>query len=164
MGTQTTTANGGFMFSINFIRAKIALILVMIVWGSLIAKDLLRMVFAFFYDKNNKDVQMLRNTLLTQDYYSNVILGGQHHTYISGLLGHFKLTGSRSGTICANIVDWLFEKLTGEVNHCINAMDENDVYNFSARRALAGFVLYISSLAMSYYAVTFILLTFINWG
>lgn len=128
------------------LKAKFALTLITLVWGSLILKDLLRMVFCFVYDKFNPKHQLIRNTLLTQDYYTMVILGGHHLTYISGMLGFFKLDGSRTGTICADFVDWLFLKFTGEPNHCISAMNNDDIYEFSAKRALAGVTLYFASL------------------
>jgi hypothetical protein len=148
----------------NWLKAKLALIIIAIVWASLIIACLPLMLVALIYDKKRKNIDWLYSLFLAQDYLTSSILGNHHNTTISSLLGQLKTEQSKTGTIVANIVDWLFKIARNERDHCINAMKPDDVYYFSARRALAGFVLYLTGLTLVYY--TFVFFTFINtlWG
>lgn len=135
------------MFMNNF-KAKFFLLLVGLNWGSLIIIMLPFLILCYFYDRVREGIQWLYSTLLAQDHVANVIMGGHYLTTISSMLGHLRATGSATGTIAANIVDWGFNVATGEVNHCTNAMQDDDVYKFSARRAIAGTVVYQYSLCL----------------
>jgi len=64
------------------------------------------------------------------------------------------LTGSRGGTYAANTVDWFWLKIFKEENHCIGAMKPDDVYDFSARRAIAGTFVFWLNLYLIYLGVT----------
>ena len=114
-------------------------------WGSLIVIMSAPMLTAYIYDKLVK-AKWLYSHFLAQDHLVNVIFGGHFLTTVSALLGHLKLRGSRGGTYMANFVDWCFNRLDGQVNHCVNAIEDGDIFDFSARRALLGVTCYWLSL------------------
>jgi len=136
-------------------KARFFLIITAINWGAFILLSLPFMLFALIYDLvTTPRNSWLKCVVLLQDLAANVVQGGHHKTYISSLLGYLKLTGSRGGTYAANVVDWIWLKIFKEENHCIGAMKAGDVYDFSARRAIAGTVVYWLSLYLIYLGVT----------
>jgi len=137
------------------IKANFFLFQIALNWLSLIFIMSLLMLVAAIYDrKTTPKVSWLKSLALAQDLTVNSIMGGSHRTYISSLLGYLKLTDSRGGTYAANVVDWFWLKIFKEENHCIGAMKAGDVYDFSARRAIAGTVVYWLSLYLIYLGVT----------
>ena len=136
------------------LKANFFLFQIALNWGSLIVIMSLLMLVAAIYDrKTTPKVLWLKSIALAQDLMSNSIMGGSHRTYISSLLGYLKLTGSRGGTYAANVVDWFWLKIFKEENHCIGAMKTGDVYDFSARRAIAGTLVYWLSLSLFGYLI-----------
>lgn len=148
----------------NWLKAKIALLIIAIVWGSLIIPAIPLMTTALIYDKKRLRIEWLYSLFLAQDYLVSAILGNHHNTTISALLGQLKTEQSKTGTLVANVVDWLFWIARKERNHCVNAMRDTDVYYFSARRALAGFTLYISGYVVVFYALITLILNNAIWG
>ncbi|WP_299072919.1 hypothetical protein [uncultured Paraglaciecola sp.] len=141
---------------INWIKAKIGLVLIVINWLSLIAIFLPFIVFTKLYDlKTTPEYSWFRQIFLAHDYFVNVILGGTHNTYISSLLGHLHKTKSKSGTLVALAVNKIFYIADGQVNHCIKSMKKTDRYDFSARRGLGGTVAYWLSLYATF--------SFLSW-
>ena len=137
------------------LKANFFLFQIAINWSSLIVIMSLLMLVAAIYDrKTTPKVLWLKSIALAQDLMVNAIMGGSHRTYISSLLGYLKLTDSRGGTYAANTVDWFWLKIFKEENHCIGAMKEDDVYDFSARRAIAGTVVFWLNLYLIYLGVT----------
>ena len=137
------------------LKANFFLFQIAINWSSLIVIMSLLMLIAAIYDrKTTPKVLWLKSIALAQDLLVNAIMGGSHRTYISSLLGYLKLTGSRGGTYAANIVDWFWLKIFKEENHCIGAMKPDDVYDLSARRAIAGTVVFWLNLYLIYLGVT----------
>ena len=138
----------------NRLKANFFLFQIALNWGSLIAIMSLLMIVAAIYDrKTTPKVLWLKSIALAQDLVTNAIMGGSHRTYISSLLGYLKYEKSRGGTYAANTVDWFWLKIFKEENHCIEAMKPDDVYDFSARRAIAGTVVYWLSLYLIYLGV-----------
>ena len=136
------------------IKSRFFLSLIAINWSSLIAIMSLLMIVAAIYDrKTTPKVSWLKSIALAQDLMSNAIMGGSHRTYISSLLGYLKLTGSRGGTYAANIVDWFWLKIFKQADHCVGAMKPTDIYDFSARRAIAGTVMFWFNLYLIYLGV-----------
>lgn len=148
----------------NWIKAKLALLIIGIVWGSLILVCTPLMAVAYFYDTRRSDIEWLYSIFLGQDYLVSAILGNSHQTTISALLGHMQKQGSISGTMVAKFVDLIFYVARGEENHCINAMRDTDVYYFSARRAMLGFTCYCLGFVFIFYAIITTALTEVNWG
>ncbi len=148
----------------NWLKAKIGLLIISIVWLSLIVVCLPVMLVALIYDKKRADIDWLYSLFLAQDFLVSAILGNHHNTTISALLGHMKTKGSKTGTLMAKVVDLLFKIARNEDEHCVNAMKPTDVYYFSARRAIAGFVLYVLGMVLVYLAVVGIIFLKINWG
>lgn len=135
----------------HWLKAKLSLLLIGAIWGSLIIIMLPLLVIAFIYDKLIKTHSIngwLYSLLIAQDHLTNAILGGHYLTTISALLGHLQLSGSRTGDLVARFVDKGFNIATGEVNHCINAMQSDDVYNWSSSRALLGALTYVAGLCL----------------
>jgi hypothetical protein len=128
-----------------WLKSKIALLLIGAIWGSFIILMLPLMLIAFAYDKTagtHSARGWLYSLLIAQDHLTNATLGGHYLTTISSLLGHLKQSGSKTGTITARLVDLGFRIATGERNHCVNAMQSDDVYNWSTSRALLGALIY----------------------
>jgi hypothetical protein len=128
------------------IKAKVFLLLIGAIWGSLILIMLPILVLSFLYDKRRPDINWLYSLLLSQDHITNAILGGHYLTTISSLLGHLRLQGSKTGTAVANVVDWGFYVTIGQENHCTVSMELTDVYAWSTTRALLGALVYFSGL------------------
>jgi len=136
------------------LKANFFLFQIALNWLSLIFIMSLLMLVAAIYDrKTTPKVSWLKSLALAQDLTVNSIMGGSHRTYISSLLGYLKLTGSRGGTYAANTVDWFWLKIFKEENHCIGAMKPDDVYDFSARRAIAGVVMFWLNLYLIYIGI-----------
>jgi hypothetical protein len=131
----------------NWVKAKLALIIVAIVWGSLLIPCIPLMTYSIYYDKKDEKIDWLYSLFIAQDYLVSAILGNHHNTTISSLLGHLRKQGSKTGTLVANFVDWLFYVARKQVNHCDENMKPGDVYYFSTKRALTGFVIYVLSVA-----------------
>jgi hypothetical protein len=114
----------------------------------------LPMVAAKIYDVLSKgEYSLLRSIFIAQDYLVNSLAGGHHDTTISSQLGQLKLLGSRTGTVMADFVDWLFYIADGQLEHCINAMQEDDVYLFKPFIAIVGLSLYTANIYAIYYLV-----------
>jgi hypothetical protein len=128
------------------IKAKVFLLLIGAIWGSLILIMLPILVVSFLYDKRRPDINWLYSLLLSQDHITNAILGGHYLTTISSLLGHLRLQGSKTGTAVANVVDLGFYVTIGQENHCTVSMELTDVYAWSTTRALLGALVYFSGL------------------
>jgi hypothetical protein len=139
------------------LKAKFFLALIAITWGSLIILMLPLLLVAFIYDKQREGIKWLYSILLAQDHLVNAIMGGHFLTTISSMLGHLRLEGSSTGKVAADVVDWLFERAIGQNNHCTVAMEDSDVYQFSARRAIAGSACYYISL---YFVINAIINTY----
>tara|TARA_R110000851_G_scaffold183012_1_gene332113 strand:- start:1066 stop:1485 length:420 start_codon:yes stop_codon:yes gene_type:complete len=128
------------------IKAKIFLLLIGAVWGSLILIMLPLLIVVFLYDKVRQDIDWLRSMLLAQDHLTNAILGGHYLTTISSLLGHLRELGSATGTAVANVVDWGFYVTISQENHCTVSMEKTDVYDWSSSRALLGASVYFGGI------------------
>ena len=128
------------------IKAKIFLMLIALNWGSLILLMLPLLLIALVYDKMREGIQWVYSLLLAQDHLTNAIMGGHFLTTISSLLGHLRQQGSSTGKVAADFVDKLFELAIGQNNHCTLAMEESDIYQFSASRAILGSICYYVSL------------------
>lgn len=112
-------------------------------WASLIALLSLVHLVAIIHDYIYKpDIKWSYSVFLAEDHLVSVIHGVHFKTTVSALLGHLKLSGSYGGTIMADIVNWCFYKLDGQLNHCENAIEPEDIFNWSPPRALVGVVAY----------------------
>ena len=139
-----------------WLKSKVFLFLITLNWGSLILLMLPFMLISLAYDKLiNSNIKWLYSAFLAQDHLVSVIMGGHYLTTISSELGNQRRKGSKAGTQAANFVDWLFKMAIGELRHCDNAMQKDDIYQFSARRAIAGTVVYWLSL-FNYLVIYFI--------
>jgi len=134
------------------LKAKFFLILIGLNWGSLILLSLPLMLVAYCLDRI-MGLKWLYSILLAQDHYTHVMMGGHFLTTISAMLGHLKTIGSQSGTLVSKVVDWGFERTTGQLNHCTASMEEGDDFLFSARRAIVGTLLTQSTHAFIIYAI-----------
>ena len=122
----------------KWLKAKVFLLLVSIVWLSLIVAMLPLMVLAVIFDR-----AWLYSLFLAQDHLVNVVLGGHYLTTISSQLGKLRQSGSRTGTVAADFVDWLFYIARKEIRHCDNAMQASDIYTFKPWIALTSSSIYI---------------------
>lgn len=129
----------------HFIKSRFFLLLIGLNWGSFIILMLPLLLIAYLYDKKRSGINWLYSILLAQDHLTNAVMGGHFLTTISSMLGYLREQGSRTGTLAANFVDWGFQLAIGQLNHCTESMEEADVYQFSARRAIAGSAFYYAS-------------------
>lgn len=130
----------------EWLKAKVALMIIFIMWAYLIILDSPYMVYAYLHDRRNKpDTQKgkLHSVLLGQDIYVNTQLGGYFRTTISSELGNQSKT-RKSGKAAAKVVDLLFYIAGDDPNHCVNAIEEEDKHWFNAKYALPSFVLWLS--------------------
>jgi large-conductance mechanosensitive channel len=123
---------------VDRIKMKFFLALVILNWGSLILMALPLLIVAYVVDRFVKGLDWVYSILLGQDHYAHTMMGGHYLTTISSMLGHLKQIGSATGTLSADFVDKCFNKLTGEINHCTNAMQKEDDFRFSPVRAIVG--------------------------
>lgn len=68
----------------------------------------------------------LLNLLIAIDQGWNAFLGGNPDETISSRVGKSAEEGSRFGVLCEKIIDWLFFKLTKEINHCRNSIERDE--------------------------------------
>jgi len=130
-----------------YIKAKLALLLIAVNWGTLILLMSPLMLVAALYDRFvNRDIKWTYSLFLAQDHLVNVIMGGHFLTTISAVLGHLQASGSKSGDIAARVVDKLFYISLGQVGHCAGAGQAEDVHQFSASRSLLGTAVYLATL------------------
>lgn len=60
-----------------------------------------------------------RNLLIALDQWFNVLFGGNNpDETISSAVGRKAMAGRKWALVAETIIDWLFERLTGEVGHC----------------------------------------------
>ena len=123
-----------------YLKAKVFLLLVAILWLSLIIAMLPLMVIAVIFDRD-----WLYSLFLSQDHLVNVVLGGHYLTTISSQLGKLRQDGSRTGTVAADFVDWLFYIARKEIRHCDNAMQPDDIYTFKPWVSLFSSSIYIAT-------------------
>jgi len=136
------------------LSAAFFIFLIIITWATLIGLFWVYMLFNWLYDlKTTPEYSWLKGTALSQDLVVNRILGGDHKTYVSSVLGNMKTNKSRGGTYAANFVDWWWKLVFKQANHCIGAMKPTDIYDFSARRAIAGVVMFWLNLYLIYLGV-----------
>lgn len=132
----------------DHLKAKAGLLLIGLIWGSLIVLMLPLMLLAFAVDKitgvKTKE-GWLYSILLAQDHLTHAIIGGYFKTTVSAQLGHMS-DNSKTALLMANFVDWGFKVATGEIGHCKNAMQKEDLFYFSIRKALAGALFYLVGL------------------
>ena len=127
----------------EWLKAKIALLIIAVMWLSLIVLNFPYMVYAYVHDRRlGYSKNKLHSVLLGQDIYINTMLGGFFRTTISSELGN-QSKKSKSGKIAANVVDWLFELAGDGPNHCVNAIESEDKHWFNAGYAIIAFVLWL---------------------
>ena len=122
---------------LDWIKAKIFILLIGLNWGSFITMASPIMFVAYCMDRWERD-KWFYSILLAQDHYTNVVMGGHFLTTVSAMLGHLRKSGSGTGTLLAGFVDWSFRTTTGQLNHCTVSMEEGDIFEFNVGRALIG--------------------------
>lgn len=133
------------------LKAAFFIFLVVVNWGSMIIVTSPFLLITWLYDLiTTPRHSWFLSSMLGQDLIQNVILGGHHRTYISSILGYLQSNNSRGGTYMALFVNWFWVLLFKEENHCIKAMRKDDVYDFSARRAILGTATYFLSIYLIY--------------
>ena len=65
----------------------------------------------------------LLNLLIAIDQGGNAFFGGNPDETISSRVGRAALRRNTFGMIAARVIDWLFENLTGERDHCANSIE-----------------------------------------
>ena len=137
-----------------WLQAKISLIAVGLVWGSLIVVMSPLMVVAHSYDKklnNQLKDRWLYSILIAQDILVNCILGGYFRTTISSEVGNLEKKGNETGIQIAKFINKGFEKFTGQINHCQVSIEAEDKHYVTAPKAITGFTLYTISIAAIIY-------------
>ena len=127
------------------VKAYLALLVIPIVWGSMILRQLPLLIVAYLYDRKHKPLPKqgrLYNVLLGQDIYVNTILGGFFRTTVSSELGEQQKT-RRSGDIAAGVVDWLFILAGDAPGHCANAIEKEDKHLFDPKVAAWSFAAWL---------------------
>lgn len=135
----------------TWLKAKIALLVITSIWASLIITMLPLMMMARAYDNAYNlplKKRWLYSILIAQDILVNCILGGYFRTTISSELGNLQRLDSRTGTECAEFVNWLFRVSVGQENHCIASIEPEDIHLFDVRKAITGAALYLGAITI----------------
>jgi hypothetical protein len=130
------------------LKTALFLLLIGVVWGSMLIPLLPLLLVSLSFDiaqQNNRKNGWLSSIMFATDITTNTFLGGYKRTTISAELGNLKLNGSRSGTKAADFVDWLWLIIFNEKDHCISAMETEDLYLFTPGKALIGASVYITT-------------------
>nr|WP_136252885.1 hypothetical protein [Ningiella ruwaisensis] len=129
----------------SFVKSKVLLLFIALTWGSLIMFMIPLEIISFAFDKvqkRGKKQGWLYSILIGQDCLVNAIFGGHFKTTISSELG-YQSSKSDTARYMAKVVDWLFYVTVGEVDHCKNAMEKEDLYYVSGLRMSIGFICYV---------------------
>ncbi len=133
----------------TWLKARAALICLGSIWGALMLLFSLFHIAAYFHDRHyNLDFRdgWQYSLLLIEDILTNVFIGGYFRTTLSSELGNLQLEGSEVGTEAALMVNWGFNKATGEEDHCINAIEPNDKHWFKPWKAIVGVCIFHSTI------------------
>lgn len=126
------------------IKAIGILAMIFVNWAALIALFIsIHIVAAIFQYMSG--IRWSYSMFLAEDHLVNVVMGGHFLTTISAEIGNMHLSGSRTGAEVAGVVNWLFwigTRDPRQKNHCINAIQKDDIFVFSPRRAIAGTLLF----------------------
>lgn len=132
-----------------WLKAKFFLLSVAIVWGSLILQLLPLQAVALFISvmvKNENWKNWNYSIWMVQDQFVNVMLSGYHMTTVSSTIGHMSKTSATAEGM-RKVVDFLFDKLAGQKNHCRRAIEADDKHRYNALRSLIGLTGYVGSYA-----------------
>lgn len=130
----------------TWLKAKTALVVIGLIWGSLIAFMSPLMIAARLYDsRRDEDVKStwLYSILIAQDILVNCVLGGYFRTTVSSEVGNLRLKGSQTGAEVADFIDWGFRKSTGQLNHCVVSIEAEDRHLVTPSKSLVGASLYL---------------------
>lgn len=56
--------------------------------------------------------------LISIDQFLNTVTGGNPDETISSRIGKAAIRGNRLAHVIERIIDWIFERLTGQAGHC----------------------------------------------
>lgn len=130
--------------TLKWLKASVFLVMMGMNWLALILVLLpLHLVsrMAIYFTK----VKWSHSLFLAEDHLVNAIMGGHFMTTLSAEIGNMQTNGSDTAQNVAKVVNRLFYWGTGDEkqkDHCRLAMQADDIYVFSSRRAIVGTVLF----------------------
>lgn len=115
----------------NMIRAGLNLLHIVLIWSCVLVLPLLHGIIVYaiacVQKRNIPFKEYFVNNLLTQDQTVNAILLGNVDHSLSGRIGYLALKGDEVAYYMSVVVDYIFIKLTGEEDHCLNSVEQNVV-------------------------------------
>lgn len=127
------------------IKAKIFLLLVAVIWGSMIWacwKIQVPLLLASFVTKSASLREWNYSLWMVQDQATCFLLSGHHETTVSSAIGELSKT-SDTAEHMRRVVDWLFLAFAGQRDHCRRAIEEHDTHRFNIKYAAIGVTSYL---------------------
>jgi len=109
----------------NWLKAKILLVVVSLLWLYLIVIMLPLQLPATLFATKSRYTWAL---WIGQDQLVNAILGGNPDVTISSRVGYHATRGSKTALAMEFVIDWLFEKIANEKNHCRTHIEHDEVH------------------------------------
>jgi hypothetical protein len=118
-----------------FIKAKLLLISILLVWLTLLFLTLRGwyQLLVTLFSLVRKNVQPYAlNLWIAQDQDVNTLFGGNPDITISSRVGFMAKQGSKTARAMEVVINWLFEKAIGQSDHCRKNIehDEDHVTDF----------------------------------
>lgn len=157
LGHFTTWLTESFAAGRTWLESKLILVAVALLWGSMIVIcSPIQIPFSLWAMRTNRrGIQDLCYSFwMIQDQACNMILSGHHETTVSAMIGYYSQSGSKTAASMRVLVDYLFKKISGQLNHCVGAVENHDTFRFNRRYAAVGFCCYWANLFIIYKVIT----------
>jgi hypothetical protein len=112
----------------TWLKAKILLVAIALVWGFLILAmlpyQLVVTLLGWAYRGSYADYSY--GVWIAQDQLVNAIFGGNPDVTVSSKVGWLKKNGSKTAAAMAVVIDWMFYVAVGQENHCIESIEYDE--------------------------------------
>lgn len=110
----------------HFIKAKLLLLSILIVWGSLIVLMLPFQLSVTLAGIHPKLRRYRYGVWIAQDQLVNAIHGGNPDITVSSKVGYMAENGSKTAKIMAVVIDFLFKVAVNQDNHCQASIERDE--------------------------------------
>lgn len=112
----------------TWLKAKILLVAVALVWGFLIVVSLpyLLPVTLLGWRYRGAYAKYSYGVWIGQDQLVNAVFGGNPDVTVSSKVGYLKQEGSKTAAAMAVVIDWLFYVAVGQENHCVESIEYDE--------------------------------------
>lgn len=119
----------------TFIKSKLFLLAAALLWlKEIILDSYFQLPFTILLILRPGDESLKRyvwGLWIAQDQKVNAILGGNPDVTVSSKVGYLSTNGSNTARLMEIVIDWLFYKLAGQLNHCFASIEhDEDHYSY----------------------------------